>query len=488
MQDLLTSIDSLSREELLELLEATSSAALPDESKLSLYVPTSEVIKKFHSSTSKLRALLSGNRGGKTATLCVETVIRTTGLVPKTLDHIYPKEKIRLPCYARLVGVDFSSGIEKILRPELLKWLPREMIHSTSDSLRVITLYTGSKIEFMSYDQEREKFGGTSRQLVGFDEVPPPDIFRENQMRVADAGGDLILGFTAVPEYKDNRGRVTSNAESIAFFNKEVYQRASRVVDEKSDTSRDGFPGYECFHHNSLRNVHINLLALKEWADTLPEKERLSRIEGKFSHLVGLVYGDVYDETKHVVDDFPIPEDWPVFVAIDPHLNVKRTPHHVSFMTVDPHNRKIICDELKVAGTIDELAREILRLKHERSYWILFYLIDPIASTNDPITGSCIANELTQREIAPLLPGSKDMMTGIANTKEAFREDTLHIFKSCKGHRWELAHYVYAGEKPLDKDDHFCENLRRLILRRPFFIDKQMYERDLTRTIEWVKY
>lgn len=479
-------LSGLTRAELVELVELTESAAQEDESKLGIYSPTSDVMKAFHESDAKLRSLMSGNRGGKTGALCIETIARTTGILPKELDATYPKHKIRLPCYARLVGVNYREGIEKILKPELLKWLPPEMIEGYSAELMMLSLTNGSKIEFMSYDQERAKFGGVSRGFVGLDEICPPDVLKENIMRVADVGGDLVIAFTAVMEEKDDKGRVTSNAESIAYFYDQIYLKARRVVDDNSDVvNPDGFPGYECFHHNSLSNIHINLEALKEWAKTLSPKDRAARIEGKFTHLMGLIYGEVYNENTRVIKPFEVDKDWPVFVAIDSHL---KKPHCVTYMTIDPHGRKFVIDELKIPGLVDDIANDMKALEKLRDYWIMWRIIDPIANTRDPITGTCVADELRSKGITPLESGSKDKVTGIHNTREAFRADELYIFDRCTWLRWELAHYIYSGEKPLDKDDDFCENLRRLIMKKPFFMDRQTYLFEVTRQPNWRRY
>lgn len=53
-----------------------------------------------------------------------------------------------------------------------------------------------SKLQFRSTDQGREKFQGTARDIVWFDEEPPIDVYGEGQMRTVTTNGLLICTFT----------------------------------------------------------------------------------------------------------------------------------------------------------------------------------------------------------------------------------------------------------------------------------------------------
>lgn len=465
----------------------TQGLARPTERKLDIYCPTSDVIAKLHQSTAPMRALIAGNRGGKTTTLVVEAVIRATGIVPEVLQNIYPEKRLQQPAFVRLVGVDFSNGVKKILEPEVLKWLPPEMIRGKNEEFHIIYLSNGSRIEFMSYQEPRVKFGGTSRHFIGLDEIPPPEILKENMMRVADVNGDILVGFTPVLDREDNEGRVTSNARAISFFYSEIYTKASRMVTPEVDVlNPEGHGGYECYHHRSSLNKHVNQEALDSWLSSLSPKEQAARRHGFFTHLAGLVYGDAYNEQKHLSDDFDLKElGWPVYCAIDPH---PKTPHHVLYLTVDTYGRMFVCGELREPGIVSELAARMKAYEQQRGFWIVTRIIDPSANIRDPITGSCIAQELVNCGIFPLVPGSKDMLTGINRVRTAFKEDRLYICRGCKGMRWELANYIFAGDEPLDENDHFCENLRRLIMARPYHLNREVFESDLRRNPYWSRY
>jgi phage terminase large subunit-like protein len=151
----------------------------------------------FHSSGDKGRLYIGGNRSGKTVGGIVEDIYRMRGIHP--YQEIPPA-----PTRGRIVTVSYTEGIEKIVIPELCRWIPpSDLINgswedSYSRSLRTLTLSNGSTAELMSYDQKLEKFAGTSRHWIHFDEEPPKDIFTECRMRLVDTAGCWYMTMTPV--------------------------------------------------------------------------------------------------------------------------------------------------------------------------------------------------------------------------------------------------------------------------------------------------
>jgi len=81
------------------------------------------------------------------------------------------------------------QGIEKIILPELAKWIPPSDLikqsweESYNRGLRTLTLANGSFVEMMTYEMELEKFAGTSRHFIHFDEEPRMRRSKEIQQR-----------------------------------------------------------------------------------------------------------------------------------------------------------------------------------------------------------------------------------------------------------------------------------------------------------------
>ena len=118
------------------------------------YKPQEEVLGenpqlRFHKSNKRIRACFGGNRSGKTVPGCAEAVWYSTGT--------HPYKNIPVPNYGRICCTDFTNGIEKVILPEIKKWMPKDMIAHYSAESRTMRLKNGSTIEFMSYDQDRSE-------------------------------------------------------------------------------------------------------------------------------------------------------------------------------------------------------------------------------------------------------------------------------------------------------------------------------------------
>ena len=160
------------------------------------YIPHKKQ-RVFHKSERHTKLYIGGNRSGKTTGGVVEDIFWAMGR--------HPFRKVpEGPTRGRVVAVDFTQGIEKIILPEFGRWLPPSFLingsweDSYSKSLRTLTLTNESFIEFMSYDQDLDKFAGTSRTFCHYDEEPPHHIFNECQARLIDTGGSSWLTMTPV--------------------------------------------------------------------------------------------------------------------------------------------------------------------------------------------------------------------------------------------------------------------------------------------------
>jgi len=75
--------------------------------------------------------------------------------------------------------------VDKIILPLYKQWLPKTYLingsweQSYSRERHVLTLNNGSFVEFMSQDQDLDKFAGSSRHFVHFDEECPKSVFQE---------------------------------------------------------------------------------------------------------------------------------------------------------------------------------------------------------------------------------------------------------------------------------------------------------------------
>src|SRR5882672_8865092 len=85
------------------------------------YRPYPGVQENFHKNLKRGRLLLGGNRVGKTVSGAAESVWYLTGT------HPY-RETPEPPVYGRGTAVDIEQGLNKIMLPEIQRWLPTKYL------------------------------------------------------------------------------------------------------------------------------------------------------------------------------------------------------------------------------------------------------------------------------------------------------------------------------------------------------------------------
>lgn len=224
-------------------------------------------------------------------------------------------------------------------------------------------------------------------------------------------------------------------------------------------------------------NPYLTEADIREFETDISPEEKDCRIYGIPAALIGLIYKQ-FDHGLHVyggerrvglphgwTDEQTPPKFYTVRVFIDPH---PRTPHAVLYFATSPQGITFIFREHYSPGLIKQLVEDIQT--HTEGYFVESYLIDPIAYIENPITGSCMADEFYEAGL-PVEPAVKDLTYGILKTQQKFRErdgeyPTILVHESCEEFLWEIDRYVWKPEteKPVDENDHMMENLYRAVL------------------------
>ena len=144
--------------------------------------------------------VITGNRWGKTDSLVFTVVCRMLGYNPLT------NELYDLPQHAWLVGLSFPM-VRDILVPKFKSQMP-DLAVKWSDAVSpwefsktdlIATVFNGSTCGFKSADAGIEKFRGAGKQIIGFDEEPPKEVYSEANIRV-EAGKDLLIRGAMTPD------------------------------------------------------------------------------------------------------------------------------------------------------------------------------------------------------------------------------------------------------------------------------------------------
>ena len=414
------------------------------------YVPHAKQ-RLFHKSIKHSKLYIGGNRSGKTTGGVVEDIFWAMGR--------HPFRKVPAsPTRGRVVAVDFTQGVEKIIIPEFARWMPPSFLingsweDSYSKQLRTLTLQNGSFIEFMSYDQDLDKFAGTSRHYTHYDEEPPKHVYNECEARLIDTGGSSWLTMTPV--------------EGMSWVFEDLYTPGK----ENND------PDIEVIEVDMLENPHVSPEAAERYLRTLDPEERKAREHGLFVQLGGRVFKQFSRET-HVVPSFVPPLDWEWYVSIDHGFN---NPTAMMWHAVSPKDEVVtFAEHYQSEMTVKEHAE----VYHERNK--MFGRIpdvicgDPAMHQRSGITGTSIVQEYADNGVYISTEGiPKDVSTGINRMTQYLRlndsnKSKWNITENCDALvnemlrlRWETwatrkgAYDNNKQEKIHKKDDHACDSTR----------------------------
>jgi phage terminase large subunit-like protein len=454
-----------SYEELLrELSEGIrTSAELPN---INAYQPHDKQ-RVFHSSTSKARLYIGGNRGGKTVGGATEAIWWLTGTHPF-------QETPRPPVRGRCISVDFTNGVEAIVKPEIKRWIAPSMLingsweESYNMHTRTLTLANGSFLEFKSYDQDLDKHAGTSRHFVWFDEEPPHSIFEENMMRLMDTDGHWWLTMTPV--------------EGYTWVAEEIYEPAVLGL---TDTT--------VVKVNTNDNPHLNTEAINRAMSYLSEEDQKARQEGDFIVQGGLIFKD-FDATVHVTDKILINPKNPkhrVIASMD--LGIANPTAWLWHCVNDDGVVFTFHEEYDTGLTIPQWARRVKEYESKLRRVPELRVGDPSIVQRSAQTGLSNRVAYSQQGIYIAL-GNNDVDASILKMMSYLQHDEKmkpmwYIHSSCRNLIKELRRYQNEDwatrkqkdknnkkEKPRKKDDHAVDACRYLFSFLPDLAREQVKE------------
>lgn len=426
------------------------------------YVPHDKQVR-FHSAPEKGRLYIGGNRSGKTVGGIVEDIWWMRGI------HPY-RQVFKPPIRGRIVTVSYIEGIQKIVIPEITKWLPpSDLINgswedSYSKAERTLTLTNGSTVELMSYDQKLEKFAGTSRHFTHFDEEPPKDIFTECKMRLLDTGGFWWMTMTPV--------------EGMTWVHDDIYEPglvpgsniAVIIIDMEE-------------------NPYISQAEIEIALDGLDDNEKKARKQGKFVQLGGLAFPE-FDIDIHVIPELS-PEKlrlilpWTQYASMDHGLN---NPTAWLWHAASPNGAVVTFDEIYQNNTLVHEFAEMIHAKNKEEFRRPpdIYVGDPAISQRNGQTGDSIHTAYARAGV-PIVLGNNDVRIGIEKMSRYLRTRKWVITENCPNLiremmrlRWKI--YETAKKRQDNnprpelhkKDDHAPDSARYFFSMMPdLYIPKE---------------
>jgi phage terminase large subunit-like protein len=411
----------------------------------------------FHGSTTKITLYIGGNRSGKTTGGVVEDIWRLRGQHP--FKRVPPP-----PIKGRFIGVDFLNGIDQIALPQFSRWLPIGDLkggswYSAYDSYeRILRLENDSELKFMSYEQDTDKFSGTSQDFVHFDEEPPQDIYKENLARTIDSRGALIFTMTPV--------------EGMTWLYDEIYEPG--ILKQN--------PNITVVEVDMTDNPYLAEGEIQIFLSTLDDDEKAARVHGKYVQRGGLIYKG-FDPKIHVIEEFDHKQPGlMIAAAMDHGFN---NPTAFGWFAVDNDERVTLFHEYYQSGhTVDYHAEKYKEINKQLAVTPEYVVGDPSIRNTQAISGTSISEEYARLGV-PILLGNNQVKDGIVRVarflaKRGDGQPGFRITKDCQNFLREVRRYRWktyqhkkaqyqnnAQETPQKKDDHLMDMTRYFIMSRP---------------------
>ena len=453
-----------------------------------------------------IKGISGGNRSGKSATCVMDVVMQCEGWHPLQKENLEKlcEESIRddirqickevyskkvflkdPPVKARCVAIDFPNFVEKVIGPEYVKWATAEQLKDVAyanDKRRKITWSNGSQVEFMTYEQPVLSHGGAALDAIHYDEEPTEGHWQQGLMRIVSTRGRMLVGMTA---------------EQGVTWTEDVIWEPGLAGDSKK------IYAIEMSTYENPMNTPEQVLAIEE--SCLSQVEVDIRIHGKRKPRGGSIFSMYKEDDPWIQEPFKIPKESGVLIcSIDPH---PQTPHAVVWVWLDNSGEKFdlvegkahlfCCAELFEKGHGGLLASYIRIKENELGRTHDVCLCDPAGwvTRQDEQHSKSIVDQLNEKRIFPL-KGSKDLSGGIIKMSEMLslvvgmkkKSDSVKKYEEVlrdrpqlmimshldrlkyemKNYRWQAPPRTRTGEgrtpkqKPVDKDDHLVEALRRI--------------------------
>jgi len=449
------------------------------DEKINYFVPYDEQ-EDFMRAKSFVKLFLGGNKTGKSTASIVEVISHGLGYRPylQKTDVDY-KTRFKPPLKIRIVGEDFGKHIGGVIVPLLYEWIPKSEFtfkegNPKKNQQGIPTFWTfnnGTTLELMSNEQEVDFFEGWDGHIVAFDEPPPRDIYIACKRGLVVKSGLCFMAMTLLKE---------------PWIYDELFLRSETDVSVFSVVAdmRDNLKQERDWYGKKVQCGALSEEDILRFEADLTEDEIETRIHGRPRHLSGLVYKE-FNPQIHRVPWFLPRSKWTFYEAIDPHPRKEKA---VTIMAVSEDDTKYIVDEIWSKNLIEDIARAILQKRKDYNYIPRFTLIDALAVTPDPITGTTIKDEFTRASEGKIVPqvGSKDRSRGIDLLKKELAVKNadkagIYIMENCERTLYEFGHYIWKSPEDIEnvkgKDepekiyDDMLENIHRILIAGAKYIE-----------------
>jgi phage terminase large subunit len=437
-------LKNLSLEQKQELLKSLKQKELIRQEKVLETFQPHAGQEGFLKAPQKIRAMFSGNGFGKTTALAVDLIYAHTE------SHPYRDTSLVRHSWFLISGFDKAEDYWN----EIKRWCPPSKLPTVNkmgtSAIKRLEWPNGSITTFYSHDQDAGKLEGTNIDALYCDEPPPRDLW--------------IAAYRGLRNNPDYYIVIAGTPISEPWMYEEIYMPWHLKKD----------PNIYIIQGSTYENPYLSKQWIKDFEGRLTEDERASRIHGEFSHLAGRVFKE-FSRKTHVYTYQKWPEEWPVYMAVDPH---PRKPHTALWLGVTADDTMVVVDELSVEGDIESFANAIKEKEKDAGYKIVCRRIDNSGSGTDWNRDSFVS-ELARLGIrtSPMRKAEKDVASSLQKIKLLLKNNQLRFLENCVLAISDMELYAWqdyrnpsqagVNEKPRKIHDDFIDPLRYIIVSNP---------------------
>lgn len=397
------------------------------------------------------RCFMAANRVGKTeGGGGYETTLHLTGLYPKwwegkRFDRAVDawaagdtKETVRDIIQGKLVGPENAIGTGLIPAECIVRVVKRPNGNGALDFIEVRHVSGEiSRLGFKSYDQGREAFQGTEKDLIWLDEEANEGIRSECVIRLMTTGGLLIETFTPL------RGLTPI---VLKYLGEDAQVPDGRIG--KNEERAIVMAGWDDVPH----------LGAAQKARMLAEAEVHLR-DARSKGIPNIGSGAIYPvpEDQIVVEDFEIPKHWPRAYGMDVGWNCTAAV----FGAVDQEADVLYLYSLHYQGQ-QEPSTHVAGI-HGRGKWIPG-TIDPASRGRSQKDGEKLLEIYTDLGL-DLIPADNSRESGLYEVHQRLATGRLKVFKSLKP--WLAEYRIYRRDEKghvVKQKDHAMDATRYLVV------------------------
>lgn len=371
--------------------------------------------REYYESTNKHNFLVAANQIGKSHENTIKCIDWATNVnkwpmlwrnKPNQFWYMYPN--------AKTATIEFETKWLPLLPKNEFKTHPIYGWKEEWESRQInaVKFNSGVNIYFKTYTMDVQNLQAASVYALWLDEELPEPLLQELQARLLATQGYLHMVFTAT-------------------LGQELWRKTMEPYNSDEELFKGAFKKcvsmYDCQKFEDGTPSHWTDGAITQViAGCQTQNEVMRRVYGKFVLDSGRKY-ESFDIKRHMIEAFPIPQDWHIYAGIDVGSGgEKGHPSAIAFIAVKPDFQEaVVFDGWRgdgISTTAGDVLEKFLQMKADNRIKKM---------DGQYYDWACVdLMNIATRSGVPLIPADKNHARGEQILGVLFKNDMLKIFNT----------------------------------------------------------